>query len=189
MIIYLDMDGVLADYFTFVFDVFHEDFEQLTMPKPWPYAIHAWIGIPAKELYKELYKRSPNFWMRISPYSWCDTLVRELQQRVGVENLYIVTHPQPDQRCFAHKLAWVQDNLPTVPIRNLIYCVDKHLFSRPGTILIDDCERNVNLFTGMGEGYSVLFPQPWNSNYKIEDFKDSWVLQQVDRIITTYESR
>lgn len=187
-IVFLDMDGVLADYFTAVFDAFDLRLDDYKAQKPWKYAIHEWIaemdGKPMihETLYPYLYNRDAFFWEHIPLYPWTTALLETVKSMVGEENVFIVTHPQPDGLCYAGKLAWIQRHL-NIRQDHIIFCTHKHLLSKRNTVLIDDCTDNCYYFSTLGLGNAILFPQPWNVNQDLIPVRESWPIENLRRII------
>lgn len=185
--IFIDMDGVLADYFTAVFDCFNLKLEDYKAHLPWKYAIHEWVSemlgqtYTHEEMYPHLYRMNGDFWDTMMPYPWASGLIYCAQNLVGKENVFIVTHPQPDAKCFAGKLYWLQQNVPIVPVSNIIYCTNKQLLARPESILIDDWDDNVTNFRLAG-GEALIFPRPWNNSYMLTNGADIWVIERLESI-------
>ena len=168
-IIYLDMDGVLADFFTPALQLCEVD--RLPATRPLEYNIVPWINAVREEdslvtlTDKEVWDRiaqHPGFWQTLPKYEWADELIDFLSYSA---ELHIVSWPQPYSSCYAEKFAWLRDNVKRqLP---LILMKDKHLLAKPNTCLIDDCPSNATKFIDCG-GYAMQFPQPWNKNHDVQ---------------------
>jgi hypothetical protein len=80
---------------------------------------------------------------------------------VGRENVYTATSPTKDPECLAGKLEWIHDHFPDWMHRQFAITPRKHLFARPGALLIDDYGENTRLWQEYG-GVAVMVPRPWN---------------------------
>lgn len=162
MTILLDMDGVLCDYYGAVCRLLGRD--------PWPYTCE------------------PNKWNWFSQWGMTDADVAPLmdhgfyanldwtpdgqrivelaEQRVGADNVYLLTSPWETPGCRDGKAEWIRRNLPGYERRSMIG-TPKHLCSRPDAVLIDDSESNCRKFASVKNhpGVAVVLPRPWNPRY------------------------
>lgn len=153
MQIYLDMDGVLTDLATHIFQ-----WHGVPYPNPWPkmeYNIAEVMG-------KDCWDLPTFFWSTMPKTKEFDAILRLLRNN----KITICTCPT-DHHSASGKLTWLKRNYPE-GYDDFIICRDKsHLASR-NVLLIDDCDEKVIKFRKAG-GRAILFPRPWNSGYGITD--------------------
>lgn len=88
------------------------------------------------------------------------------------ENIYLTSYPMEAPAAWAGKLEWIQYHLPHYRNRIILMTADKALLARPGAIIIDDRDDNVDKFCAAG-GAGYLIPQPWNSKHKL--CRSAWI--------------
>ncbi len=74
-----------------------------------------------------------------------------------------MTAPANTAECLAAKRQWIRQHLPRLE-DELIITKCKWAQAHYQTLLIDDKDKEVNKFKEKG-GQTILFPQPWNSNF------------------------
>lgn len=99
-------------------------------------------------------------WARTPESPFCHQLIRACKRLVG-ESVYIATRPTNDPDCLAGKLEWIQAKLPKWLHQQYFITPRKWKLARPGTLLIDDNEKNCRLFEAAG-GLAIRVPRPWN---------------------------
>ena len=80
------------------------------------------------------------------------------------DDIYLASYPMDYYGSWVGKLKWINKYLPTYNSRVILLTAPKHFLAKPNTILIDDCDKNVEEFAAAG-GMSYLTPQPWNSKH------------------------
>jgi len=113
------------------------------------------------------------FWQAIKRDFWAtaiqsqefEALLVMCEDTVGLKNTFILTCPTDDPECPAGKLKWIQLNCPPQLHRQYMIGEPKFLCARPDSLLVDDSDKNVNLFREKG-GQAILLPRPWNSGHK-----------------------
>jgi len=132
MIIYLDMDDVVADW-----RVAAEDFLKLKFPNDDP-----WARIP-DEKWAEL-KRNSRFYRTLPLKPGADELVQYCRNAVhkgladDVRFLSAIPHNNDMPWSIQDKVWWAHDNFPGIPVFLGPYSHDKQVHCQPGDILIDD---------------------------------------------------
>ena len=129
------------------------------------------------------------FWEAIPRRAWAecpessifDRLLRACK-RIAGQNVYIATSPTKDPDCLAGKLEWIHAHLPRWMHRQYFITPRKHLLAKPGTLLIDDNEKNCRLFAA-GGGFAIRVPRPWNdaANHESWEYLEAQ-LGQVEAI-------
>jgi 5'(3')-deoxyribonucleotidase len=144
--IYIDMDGVLADFNTKAREVLgatEADSDQAAQVGRWPR--EKW------ETLKEIYH-----FYRILPKTPFADRVMELARRYRDElgwKLYILTAiPSGNDvpQAFQDKVEWIQEYYPDVEVHFGPYSRDKAHHCRPGYILVDDRYDNCESWTQAG---------------------------------------
>ena len=184
--IYLDMDGVLADFHGSALAA-HGVKE--THRDQWP--------IPGQDLQDRLgfHDHSStsneqfwnpilavkNFWFEVELFHWTKQLIAMCDSYVsGPHGVVICSSPASswtgeDKR---QKLLWLTKHGIH---REVKFESKKAGLSKPGTLLIDDWEKQVYPFEE-GEGNAILFPQPWNQNYHLAADPIAFVCNQLETI-------
>lgn len=132
--LYLDMDGVLADFDSFA--------HQLLGPQSDPGSSERW----PQEQWQQL-ARVPNLYLQLPKMPLADRmadLARRFRDELGWD-LYLLTatpkaNDVPDS--FYDKVIWTQQHFPDITVRFGPYSKDKQNHCRPGDILVDDRESN-----------------------------------------------
>lgn len=169
--IFLDLDGVLVDFIGGLgrYLKFRDGWEQPTRKGE----LIAEIFEVAKTDVDNVLMRyvTAEFWESLDPLPWAHTLVSGLRLK-GRYSIYLASSAgRPDRgldsyfsRACAGKGSWVSRHFPELRDRLLIV-QDKRVLAGPQTLLIDDRESVVAPFCEAG-GRAVLFPAPWNAEYR-----------------------
>ena len=115
------------------------------------------------------------FWAMATPAIWKDMPMREethwlldmCESYVGQENVFICTASLGDPMHYAGKMQWIYDHLPYWIHGQIQINGQKETNARPGALLIDDSDSNVDKFRAARGGHAILVPRPWNSNKKL----------------------
>ena len=171
--IFLDMDGVIADFFQHVMSIYKLRLEDYKATKPWKYDVGSWVEEmmeiqPKEDAWSEnswfqkaiaTHAKEALFWFTMPKYEWSDALVQVCQEYGDVR---ILTKPMEHPDCFSQKYMWIKKHYPKIPI---IIAADKYLLAHPYRILIDDHDQTAAAFA-QGGGHAICFPQPWNPYHK-----------------------
>lgn len=149
MNIYLDCDGVLADFIGAA-----NDWLGLPLGKSWT----KWDGdgIDWEKLNESM--TFVSFWQDMQELPGAKKLYNNLKK---LGRVYICTRPFGNPNCLYARSKWLQDKFG-ISIAETIYMHDKWLLARPDAILIDDNRENVDLFNE-GGGHSILYPATYNT--------------------------
>ena len=165
--IFLDIDGVLAD-FTGATTQLHGRQEILNS---WPSGerdIPKVLGISRSEYWRKIDDAGPGFWEELKPYPWFEDLIALARETAPFT---LLTAPSLSPHSLAGKVAWIYRHFPKVAGKrfgDFLIGRQKHLLAAPGRVLIDDAEHNVEAFRQAG-GAAILFPQIWNANHASTD--------------------
>ena len=155
--IFIDMDGVFVDFLGGCFKYFNTDKTIADWPE------REWGD---DKILKEMFGLSgPAFWKRIgNDFFWANLDWqpdgKEFIDFISPYKPVILTSPAFGS---AHgKHMWIRDNLHEYyKDRRYLIGPAKEYVSRPGVILIDDCEENILKWKEKG-GMGILYPRHWN---------------------------
>ena len=146
MIIYLDMDDVVADWQQAAQDYlkieWRKDTERLPLPQ--------WNSLRS---YQRFYRDLPVKSGAPTLVQWCQLYVgrnSHLHEELGVAFLSAIPHQNDMPWAVQDKVFWADRYFPGIPVFIGPYSGDKHLHCRPGDILIDDRESNITSWIAAG---------------------------------------
>jgi 5'(3')-deoxyribonucleotidase len=170
-IIYVDMDGVIANWVGRVLEVMGSPLKDHDIDT---WDVEGKIGVTREQLWGKI--QGAEFWENLDPYPW----FRELWAAVEVHGRpVILSSPGPAPGAAAGKVAWLHKHLGP-DFNDWVLTNRKHYVTKPGQILIDDSDRNCSQWD-RHEGRSILFPQYWNSYAPI---RRAAKFDPVDYVIT-----
>lgn len=177
MIIYVDLDGVLADFATGLA-------KAVGMPNP--YVNDKNLG--KRDIASMLKIDQPTyakivsedmFWMGLQPFPDGMQMMLFLEQEFGAENIFLLSAPPPFPGAWAGKIQWVTHYLEDYVSRTVL-SMNKHMMYREDAILIDDYDRNIIPFGENG----ILYPALSNMHYgRIAD-KGSYIGERLGEILS-----
>lgn len=140
---YVDMDGVVADFFQAAHDLHNKDIEE--------YPVGEWymekvFGLSFDEFIKDM---NADWWSTLPKTSYADYIMGFV-----IDPVFLTTHM--DGRCVEGKERWIKKYYPNVP---LVLTRDKSAVACCG-VLIDDRKINLNGFEK-----SVFVPAIWNERH------------------------
>lgn len=154
--IYLDMDGVIANFVDAALEVHSDRSGVLTHNDITDWHMEEWLGITVEEFWKPL--NNYDFWRYdVKPYSYAETLF-DVCSAYG--EVYICTSPTLFTGCVTAKLDWLTTFFGW-GVDRVITMGHKELLAKPGTCLIDDRKSSVFKFQEAG-GFGIVFEQPWS---------------------------
>jgi 5'(3')-deoxyribonucleotidase len=143
--IFLDMDGVVAD-----FDSYAKKILGYSTSGGKRYPPEDWAKISA----------NPRFYYELDICPWANQLVSAVQEVAVLHDYdikFLTAIPRANDVpwCFTDKVLWAQQRWPTIPVWFGPYSHDKHVHCRSGDILIDDRNDNINAWNLAG-GLGIL---------------------------------
>lgn len=169
--LYLDMDGVLAD-----FDL---QFEQLTNEPPSVFERKK----GTKAMWSEIFKEGTNFWSKMQPmpdfHLLRDYLLKlKNNPKIKIEVLTSTSAEQigvnfPDNaKKYIHdieqgKAEWIHRYLPGIKINYAVSGTDKARWATKSAILLDDLYKNVEQFIASG-GEGIVYKNSEQARKDIE---------------------
>ena len=158
--VYVDLDGVLADFFGGVCDLMGE-----TPEPPDHYdGLAAAFGLTNNDFWAMVDRAGSRFWSELRPYEWNEELLG-ICQNIAPDGVYIATSPSWHGSSAAGKIEWMTEHFaaPGKHFRDFMIGPHKHLLAHPQAILIDDSTEKLEAWTKAG-GIGILWPQPWNTH-------------------------
>jgi 5'(3')-deoxyribonucleotidase len=162
--VYLDVDGVLADFIKHIHTVFSVPYDPLEK-KPYVFW-EAWKPPVSSGVINAICTES--LWRALP---WCPDghdILRETVDMFGDEKIYLLTQPMPHPESATGRWKWIKEHLPYYYDRTIITRAPKSLFARPDALLIDDCDDNVEQFREAG-GKAILIPRCTNKMHRMAD--------------------
>jgi len=138
LILYLDLDGVLADFST--------SFLKLT---------------GKSNLETESYQAAKSqligtdFFATIEKFAYTDYLIMRTVELFGEYRILSAPLIEDADNSRKHKLIWIANNLPIMPTE-VVLTKDKYKYAAPNSILVDDHSYNTKSFSDAG-GIGVYF--------------------------------
>lgn len=175
MKIFLDVDGVLADFRQGVCNAFGRP--DATATKEWVF----WDSWPDVTFEMVNYICAHDFWANLSFTEEGQSIFSAVVSKFGRENIYFLTTPMPNPESYSGKLAWLNKYFPGFEKRTIITMTPKSVFAEPDTLLIDDNSNNVSNFYDAG-GDAILVPRMWNALYMKRNNALGHVLKKLGEI-------
>jgi 5'(3')-deoxyribonucleotidase len=123
-----------------------------------------------------------DFWARLEWMHDGKEIMLSLCPGIAIDRVYLLTTPMQNPESTTGKLTWVEQQLNKCwRNRTIVTAARKSLFARPGALLIDDRDENVEEFRAAG-GDAILVPRPWNASWK-------YALQSVDIVKLALQKR
>ena len=155
-LVLVDMDGLLVDFPG-------EIIRRLCPEKSYAdfrgdYDIGRALGLPT-DLYSMV---GPDFWESCPWMADGRAIWEAILETAGPERVVLCSSPTHESSSPMGKLRWIEHHLGEQWLRRYIFTPCKWACASARTILIDDCEEQVDAFDAAG-GQSILVPRPWNS--------------------------
>ena len=153
--IFLDMDGVLCDFVSAALvangsELKHDQITEWDMAKI--------LGKSPADFWQAMNR--DGFWFDLAPYPGLALFFAAMR---SCGEVYFCTSPAKHYGCASDKIAWLRKHLGDEATDGRFFiCKDKDMLARPGRILVDDYDSNIDKWNTAG-GHGVLFPRPWNT--------------------------
>ena len=182
MKVFLDLDGVLADFTGGAHRAFNIPYAYANYPYTkglWDWFVEA--GLTWDEVDSVC---NAEFWAGLEwMFDGIDIYyaVRKFTRQTG-SSLNLLTTPMKNINSTIGKLTWIQEHLGENRRKQaLITGADKKIFAGPDTLLIDDRDKNVEEFKAVG-GQAILVPRPWNKNHDCQRSTLDYVIHKLDEV-------
>ena len=154
MIIFVDMDEVIADAYGHFIRLYNREFgENLSLAE----IKHgeAWQNVPLERQARvKQYHWEPGFFRDLDPMEHSQDVLKELSSR---HEVYIATAATQFPNSLREKSDWLDLYFPFIHWKNRILCGDKSILK--GDVLIDDRSYNLQSF----DGRSIMYASPHNN--------------------------
>lgn len=178
--IYLDMDGVLADFVGGSLKLHGKTLP----PKEVQWNFMTQVGFSGggdMTFWEPL--SNPDFWANLDVLPDGAKLFEYLWKAVGTENIGILSSGLCPGSCDG-KRTWLKKHFPQLE-RSALFGTVKHMAAAPCKILVDDHEANIDGFRA-AKGKGVLIPRPWNSLAEHTDDYGHFDAIRVAGIVAVY---
>lgn len=166
MVIFVDMDEVLADTYGAHIEIYNTEFDgALTSDKC--LGTEVWKMVP--EAHQESVRKHATrrgFFRDLKPINDSITILKKLSEK---HEIYIASAAMQFPNSLEEKSEWLDEYFPFIPWQNRILCGHKHILK--GEVLIDDRGYNLKNFDGRG----ILFTSPHNVNTEGFERASSWL--------------
>jgi hypothetical protein len=163
-VIFLDVDGVLADFFGSAAVACGRAREEGHQAGRWN-GFEDW-GLDEVQFWSKIDAQGEKFWsdMRILPWAM---EVYNICLRTA-DQVVLLTSPPRAAWAWSGRVQWIQKHFGGPAFREFSLTPSglKHLLAGPDRLLVDDNNSNVSQFIAAG-GAALCFPQPWNSGRDI----------------------
>ncbi len=173
MVLFVDMDEVMADTYGAHIDRYNLDYEEnLTLGDC--LGSEVWHKVPEdRQESVRQHACTDGFFRTLKPIRDSQAVLKELSVNYEV---YIASAAMQFPNSLLEKSEWLDEHFPFIPWKQRILCGNKHILK--GDILIDDRSYNLELF----EGRSLLFTSPHNIHANGFERVDNW-RQIADKLL------
>jgi 5'(3')-deoxyribonucleotidase len=161
MIALVDLDGVLADFFTARLRL--AGISDLNWYNQFlgQYDLHKLLGMDRKKAYDDLPRE---FWANLDWMPDGKKILSLVEEKFGREYVSICTSPTNSDDCIPGKKDWIRKHLGTHYLRRTIFTQMKHHVVSPNHIIIDDYDEVIKNCARRG-AKTVLVPRLWNAKH------------------------
>ncbi|CAM3525315.1 5'(3')-deoxyribonucleotidase [Zobellia roscoffensis] len=166
MVIFVDMDEVIADTYGAHIEVYNKQFsENLTLD--FFHGSEAWNKVPVdRQQSVRDHARNRGFFRNLKPIEHGQAVLKKLSEK---HEVYIASAAMQFPNSLEEKSEWLDEHFSFIPWENRILCGHKHILR--GDVLIDDRSYNLETF----EGRSLLFTSPHNVNTTGFERVNNWL--------------
>jgi len=165
MVIFVDMDEVIADAYTAHLEIYNQEFNAQVKIEDC-FGKEFWQTVP--EIHQESIKghtRRDGFFAGLKVMPDSQEVLEELSKK---HEVYIASAAMEFPQSLREKSDWLDTHFPFIPWQNRILCGNKHILK--GDVLIDDRSKNLDFF----DGRSIMFTSPHNTNVTSFERADTW---------------
>ena len=168
MTLFVDLDGVLADFLRAACDLHRPGSDQdeimaygrELLPNGHPFdQLEAGLGVSKQTFWREINAAGTLFWSQMQPFRWTKELWRRLNEITN--DIAILTSPAQGlgaSYAAAGKLQWVYHHLgEDVPYKTIVCPAPLKHQMAAGNVLLDDYDQNILRWEAVG-GEAIRFP-------------------------------
>ncbi|MDB2606464.1 5'(3')-deoxyribonucleotidase [Zobellia sp.] len=166
MVIFVDMDEVIADTYGAHIEVYNNEFnENLTLDLF--HGSEAWHKVPVdRQQSVRDHAKNRGFFRNLKPITNSQNILKKLSEK---HEVYIASAAMQFPNSLEEKSEWLDEHFSFIPWQNRILCGNKHILR--GDVLIDDRSYNLETF----EGRPLLFTSPHNVNTTGIERVNNWL--------------
>ncbi len=178
---FIDMDGVLADYYGGICRAFRAPMD----PPAWPYRCRLgdWDFFVGHPLHLNNEQVAPvmnrDFYANLDLLPDARELMKCCEERFGSE-VFFLSSPWDTPGCDQGKREWVKKHFPDYSKKTLIGSC-KEACAHPKAVLFDDSPKNCESFIRAG-GQAILIPRPWNMRHNVCDLATGRMLNVAPEV-------
>ena len=90
-------------------------------------------------------EKPKEFWKYLPPTKEFEQILSIVENYLNPSDIYVLSSPALYPECFSGKATWIRDHMPKY-LPRLILTSHKYLLANPRTLLIDDHDKNTELF-------------------------------------------
>lgn len=165
MVIFIDMDDVIADTYGKHIDMYNEEFNKNLSIEDFKSG-EVWQNVP--EIHQDsirLHARTRGFFRALEPIKDSIRILKELSEK---HEVYIASAAMQFPNSLKEKSEWLDQYFPFISWQYRILCGHKYILK--GDLLIDDRSLNLDKF----DGNTLLFTSPHNIHENSHDRVNSW---------------
>ena len=178
---YLDLDGPMVNWNKGAYGLWGKTVPNKLHEQYVPGGAADLLGVKKGDIWARITVRGAKWWSELEPQPWARALYEELCK---LDEVVILTSPSHIPSAAAGKTTWIKKFFGG-NFRNYIMTSRKELLAKPGDILIDDHDKNIEKFTQAG-GIGILFPFPWNKEFKDSNDGVAKVLEKIAQVYPRY---
>ena len=126
---------------------------------PGTWSIVEALGETKESFWDPIDRAGSYFWEALEDTPWCDSIVNLVSEFYG-DNWFICSAPSYCDTSYTGKVRWLKQKFGRSFDRFLL-SPHKSLFAKPGVVLLDDRQENINQFKFHG-GLGILYPSYGN---------------------------
>jgi FMN phosphatase YigB (HAD superfamily) len=172
--IFIDLDGVLADWVGGVIDLFGRDRDYVF--RHWTsgdYSVEKALNVTTERLWNRINQQGSDWWAHLDRFHWNQDLLSLIIDTTAAAS--ILTSPGDCVHAYNGKRIWADRHVPGFALH---LTSEKQLLAKPSSLLIDDSGRNCEEFIAAG-GNAILFPQHWNDHWRLTADRIDFVREQL----------
>jgi len=173
MILFVDMDEVIADTYNAHIEIYNRDFDgDLTAETCQGSEVWQNVIEDHQQSIRD-HARTRGFFRALRPIADSQEILKQLSEKYEV---YIASAATQFPNSLEEKSDWLDEYFPFIPWQKRILCGDKHILK--GDVLIDDRSYNLEAF----DGRPLLFTSPHNIKTNTFERVNNW-LEVADKLL------
>lgn len=140
--------------------------------------------IQAEDFWKPIHEQGEGFWTGLELLPWAHELI-EYVKSLQID-WHIVTSPSRCPSSYSGKVKYLKRMFGS-HFDRFVISPHKHLLAKPGVVLIDDREENIEKFIKAG-GDGLVFPSAGNKFHKLSQDPVAHIRSMFNSLETSYAS-